>query len=191
MVEGETRQTKGNLLTSPTFHFGFAQLSKTRKNGVVELVQSVTYPTRAPTPKLIQGKHFPATFINKQGNAVHRKTQHPQVNAHEGTRLLASIRNGEKVAMWPWEGVGLGRCWVARLGTGPAGTTVFQLQPKRRPLNDGFSCEYGKSNGRSGAEQRRVYTNKEKAAAFEKLRRFQKQPRAIFEAYRITPLQYS
>ena len=157
----------------------------------MELVQSVTYPTPAPTPKLIQCKHCPATFQNEQGYAVHRKTQHPRVNAHEGTRLLASMRNGEKVAMWPWAGVGLGRCWVARLGTGPAGATVFQLQPKLRPLNDGFSCDDDKSTGRCGAEQRRVYTNRERAAAVEKLRRFQKQPRAIFEAYRMTPLQYA
>ena len=93
--------------------------------------------------------------------------------------------------MWPWEGLGLGRCWVARLGTGPAGATVLQLQPKRCSLDDGFSCDDGKSTGRCGAGIRRVYTNKEKAAAVEKLRRFQKQERAIFEAYRMTLLQYT
>ena len=36
-----------------------------------------------------------------------------------------------------------------------------------------------------------MYTNRERAAAIEKLRRFYKQPRAIFEAYRMTPLQYA
>ena len=101
------------------------------------------------------------------------------------------MRGGGKVAMWPWEGLGLGRCWVARLGTGPAGATVFQLQPKRCSLDDGFSCDDGKSTGRCGAGIRRVYTNRDKAAAVEKLRRFQKQERAIFEAYRMTPLQYT
>ena len=68
---------------------------------------------------------------------------------------------------------------------------MFQLQPKQRLLNDGFSCDDDKPDGRSGAKQRRVYTNRERAAAIEKLRRFQKQPRAIFEAYRMTPLQYA
>ena len=68
---------------------------------------------------------------------------------------------------------------------------MFQLQPKRCSLNDGFSCDDGKSTGRCGAGIRRVYTNREKAAAVEKLRRFQKQERAIFEAYRMTPLQYT
>ena len=35
----------------------------------------------------------------------------------------------------------MGRCWVARLGTGPEGKTVFQHQPKRLLFNDGFSCD--------------------------------------------------
>ena len=43
----------------------------------------------------------------------------------------------------------------------------------------------------AGAKQRRAYTNRERAAAIEKIRRFQKQPRAILEAYRMTPLQYA
>ena len=68
---------------------------------------------------------------------------------------------------------------------------MFQLQPKQRLLNDGFSCDDDKPDGRSGAKQCRVYTNRERAEAIEKLRRFQKQPRAIFEAYRMTPLQYA
>ena len=166
-------------------------MPKTLKNGAVELVQSVTYPKPAPTQKLIQCRYCPAKFENEQGHTVHRKMLHPRVNAHEGTRLLASMRGGGKVAMWPWEGLGLGRCWVARLGTGPAGATVFQLQPKRCSLDDGFSCDDGKSTGRCGAGIRRVYANREKTAAVEKLRRFQKQERAIFEAYRMTPLQYT
>ena len=185
------RRFGGHSLTSFTFHFGHAQLSRTRKDGSVETVQSVTFPTPAPTSKLIQCKHCEATFQNEQGYSVHRRMRHPRANAHEGTRLLKSMKNGESVAMWPWEGVGLGRCWLARLGTGPAGETVFQLQPKQRLLNDGFSCDDDKPDGRSGAKQRRVYTNRERAAAIEKLRRFQKQPRAIFEAYRMTPLRYA
>ena len=166
-------------------------MPKTLKNGAVELVQSVTYPKPAPTQKLIQCRYCPAKFENEQGHTVHRKMLHPRVNAHEGTRLLASMRGGGKAAMWPWEGLGLGRCWVARLGTGPAGANMFQLQPKRCSLDDGFSCDDGKSTGRCGAGIRRVYTNREKAAAVEKLRRFQKQEHAIFEAYRMTPLQYT
>ena len=166
-------------------------MPKTLKNRAVELVQSVPYPKPAPTQKLIQCRYCPAKFENEQGHTVHRKMLHPRVNAHEGTRLLASMRGGGKVAMWPWEGLGLGRCWVARPGTGPAGATVFQLQPKRCSLDDGFSCDDGKSTGRCGAWIRRVYTNREKAAAVGKLRRFQKQERAIFEAYRMNPLQYT
>ena len=166
-------------------------MPRTLKNGAVERVQSVTYPKPAPTQKLIQCRYCPAKFENEQGHTVHRKMLHPRVNAQEGTRLLASMRGGGKVAMWPWEGLGLGRCWVARLGTGPAGATVFQLQPKRCSLDDGFSCDDDKSTGRYGAGIRRVYTNREKAAAVEKLRRFQKQERVIFEAYRMTPLQYT
>ena len=57
---------------------------------------------------------------------------------------------------------------------------MFKLQPKRCSLDDGFSCDDGKSTGRCGAGIRRMYTNREKAAAVEKLRRFQKQERAIF-----------
>ena len=166
-------------------------MPKTLKNGAVELVQSVTYPKPAPTQKLIQCWYCPAKFENEQGHTMHREMLHPRVNAHEGTRLLASMRGGGKVAMWPWEGLGLDRCGVARLGTGPAGATVFQLQPKRCSLDDGFSWDDGKSTGRYGAGIRRVYTNREKAAAVEKLRRFQKQEHAIFEAYRMTPLQYT
>ena len=60
--------------------------------------------------------------------------------------------------MWQWEGLGMGRCWVARLGTGPEGTTVFQLQPKRLSFNGGFSCDDGKSAGHCGAGIRRMYT---------------------------------
>ena len=133
-------------------------------------MQSITYPKPAPTQKLIQCQYCPAKFENEQGHKVHRKMLHPRVNAHEGTRLLASMRGGGKVAMWPWEGLGLGHCWVGRLGTGPAGATVFQLQPKQRLLNDGFSCDDDKPDGRSGAKQRRMYTNRERAAAIEKLR---------------------
>ena len=146
MFEGETTQTRA--LTSSTFRFGHAQMLKTRKNGAVELVPSVTYPTTAPTRKLIQCRHCPAKLENEQGHAVHREILHPLVNAHEGTRLLKSMRGGGKVAMWPWEGFGMGRCRVARLGTGPEGTTVFQLQPKRLLFNDRFSCDDDKSVGR-------------------------------------------
>ena len=51
------RRFGGHSLTSFTFHFGDAQLSRTQKDGSVETVQSVTFPTPAPTPKLIQCKH--------------------------------------------------------------------------------------------------------------------------------------
>ena len=107
---------------------------------------------------------------------------HPLVNAHEGTRLLKGMRSGRKVAMWPWEGLGMGRCWVARLGAGPEGRTVFPLQPKRLSFNDGFSCGNNKPAGRYGAGTRRVYTNREKAEAVEKLGRYQNQEHAIFQA---------
>ena len=93
--------------------------------------------------------------------------------------------------MWPWEGLGMGRCWVARLGTGPEGTALFQLQPKRLSFNDRFSCDTDKPAGRCGAGIRRVYINREKAAAVEKLRRCQMQEHAIFKAYRMTPLQFT
>ena len=72
----------------------------------------------------------------------------------------------------------MGRCWVARLGTGPEGTTGFQLQPKRLPFKDGFSCDDNKPAGRCGAGIHRVYTNREM------------QEGAIFRAYRMTPLQF-
>ena len=95
------RRFGGHSLTSFTFHFGHAQLSRTRKDGSVETVQSVTFPTPAPTPKLIQCKHCEATFQSEQGYSVHRRMRHPRANAHEGTRLLKSMKNGESVAMWP------------------------------------------------------------------------------------------
>ena len=183
------RRQRHLLLLRSTF--GHAQIPKKRKNGAVELVQSVTYPTTPPAPKLIQCQHCPAKFENEQGHVVHRKILHPLVDAHEGTRLVNSMRNGRKVAMWPWEGFGMDRCWVARLGTGPEGKTVFQLQPKRLLFNDGFSCDDDKPVGRCGAGIRRVYTNREKAAAVEKLRRYQKQEDAIFTAHRMTPLQFT
>ena len=85
----------------------------------------------------------------------------------------------------------MGRCWVASLGTRPEGKTVFQLQPKQLLFNDGFSCDDDKPVGRCGAGIRRVYTNREKAAAVEKLRRYQKQEDAIFTAHRMTPLQFT
>ena len=157
----------------------------------MELVQSVIYPTTPPAPKLIQCQHCPAKFENEQGHAVHRKILHPLVNEHEGTRLVNSMRDGRKVAMWPWEGFGMGRGWVARLGMGPEGKTMFQLQPKRLLFNDGFSCDDDKPVGRCGTGIRRVYTNREKAAAVEKLRRYQKQEDAIFTAHRMTPLQFT
>ena len=84
------RRFGGHSLTSFTFHFGHAQLSRTRKDGSVETVQSVTFPTPAPTPKLIQCKHCEATFQNEQGYSVHRRMRHPRANAHKGTRLLKS-----------------------------------------------------------------------------------------------------
>ena len=164
---------------------------KTRKNGTAGIVQSVTYPTTAPTRKPIQCRHCPAKFENKRGHAVHRGMSHPLVNAHGGTRLLKSMRGVGKVAMWPWEGLGMGRCGVARLGTGPEETTMFQLQPKRLSFNDGFSCDNDKPAGRYGAGMRRVYTNREKAAAVEKLRRYQMQEHAIFIAYIMTPPQFT
>ena len=183
------RRQKHLLLLRSTF--GHAQIPKKRKNGAVELVQSVTYPTTPPAPKLIQCQHCPAKFENEQGHAVHRKILHPLVDAHEGTRLVNSMRDGRKVAMWPWEEFGMGRCWVARLGTGPEGKTVFQLQPKRLLFSDRFSCDDDKPVGRCGAGIRRVYTNREKAAAVEKLRRYQKQEDAMFTAHRMTPLQFT
>ena len=122
---------------------------------------------------------------------MHRGMLHPLVDGHEGTRLFQSIRGGGKVAMWPWEGLGTGRCWVARLGTGPEGITVFQLQPKQLSFKNGFSCDDDKPAGRCGAGIRRVYTNREKAAAVEKLRRYQMQEHAMFKAYRVTPLQFT
>ena len=183
------RRQRHLLLRRSTF--GHAQIPKKRKNGAVELVQSVTYPITPPAPKLIQCQHCPAKFENEQAHAVHRKILHPLVDAHEGTRLMNSMRDGRKVAMWPWEGFGMGRCWVARLGTGPEGKTVFQFQPKRLLFNDGFSCDDDKPVGRCGAGIRRVYTNREKAAAVEKLRRYQKQEDAIFTANRMTPLQFT
>ena len=119
------RRQRHLLLLRSTF--GHAQIPKKRKNGAVELVQSVTYPTTPPAPKLIQCQHCPAKLENEQGHAVHRKILHPLVDEHEGTRLVNSMRDGRKVAMSPWEGFGMGRCWVARLGTGPDEKTVFQL----------------------------------------------------------------
>ena len=188
LFEGETKQTRA--LTSSTFHFGHAQMPKTRKNGAVELVQSVTYPTTAPTRRLIQCRHCPAKFKNEQGHAVHRGMLHPLVNAHEGTRLLESMLGGRKVAMGPWEGLGMDRCWVARLNTGPKGTsTVFQLQSKLLSFNDGFSCDNDKPADRCGAGIRRVYTSREEAPAVEKLRRCQMQQHTIFNAYKMNPLQ--
>ena len=85
----------------------------------------------------------------------------------------------------------MGRCWVARLGTGSEGKTVFQFQPKRLLFNGGFSRDDDKPVGRCSAGIRRVYTNREKAAAVEKLRRYQKQEDAIFTAHRMTPLQFT
>ena len=165
-------------------------MPKTRKNGAVELVQSVTYPTTAPTRRLIQYRHCPAKFKNEQGHAVHRGMLHPLVNAHEGTRLLESMLGGRKVAMGPWEGLGMDRCWVARLNTGPKGTsTVFQLQSKLLSFNDGFSCDNDKPADRCGAGIRRVYTSREEAPAVEKLRRCQMQQHTIFNAYKMNPLQ--
>ena len=188
-LRAKQRRQRHLLLLRSTF--GHAQIPKKRKNGAVELVQSVTYLTTPPAPKLIQRQHCPAKFENEQGYAVHRKILHPLVDAHEGTRLVNSMRDGRKVAMWPWEGFGMGRCWVARLGTGPEGKTVFQLQPKRLLFNDGFSCDDDKPVGRCGAGIRRVYTNREKAAAVEKLRRYQKQKDVIFIAHRMTSLQFT
>ena len=133
------RRFGGHSLTSFTFHFGHAQLSRTRKDGSVETVQSVTFPTPAPTPKLIQCKHCEATFQNEQVLGAPENAT-PASKRARRTRLLKSMKNGESVAMCPWEGVGLGRCWLARLGTGPAGATVFQLQPKQRLLNDGSAA---------------------------------------------------
>ena len=122
---------------------------------------------------------------------MHRGMLHPLVNAHEGMRLLKSMRGGGKVVIWAWEGLGMGRCWVARLGTGPEGTTGFQLRPKRLSFNDGFSCDDDKPGGRRDAGIHRVYTNREKATTVEKLRRYQMQEHAIFEAYRMTPLEFT
>ena len=68
---------------------------------------------------------------------------------------------------------------------------MFQLQPKRLSFNDGCSCNEDKSAGRCGAGIRRVYTNREKAAAVEKLRRHQMQEHAILKAFRMTPLQFT
>ena len=183
------RRQRHLFLLRPTF--GHTQIRKKRKNGAVELVQSITYPTTPPAPKLIQCQHCPAKFENEQANAVHRKTLHPHVDAHEGTRLVNSMRDDRKVAMWPWEGFGMGRCWVARLGKGSKGRTVFQLQPKRLLLNNGFSCDDDKPVGRCSAGIRRVYTNREKAGAVEKLRRYQKQEDAIFTAHRMTSLRFT
>ena len=148
-------------------------------------MQNVTYPTTAPTRKLIQYRHCPAKFENEQGHAVHRGMLYPLVNTHEGTRLLKSMRGGGKVAI----GLSIGRCWVARPGTGPEETTVFQLQPKRFSFNDGCSCDGDKPADRCGTGIRRAYTNREKAAAVEKLRRYQMQEHAIFKAYRMTLLR--
>ena len=171
--------------------FGHAQIPKKRKNGAVELVQSVTYPTTPPAPKLIKCQHCLAKFENEQGHAVHRKLLHPLVDAREGARLVNSMRDGRKVALSPWEGFGMGRCWVSRLGTGSEGKAVFQLQPKRLLFNDGFSCDDDNPVGRCGAGIRRVYTDREKAAAVEKLRRYQKQEDAIFTAHGMTPHQFT
>ena len=91
---------------------------------------------------------------------MHPRMLHAKVNAHEGTRLLKSMRDGSKVAMWPWEGVGIDRCWVTHLGTGPEGTTVFQLQPKRLPFNDRLSCGDDKPTCRCGAGIHREYTKR-------------------------------
>ena len=35
---------------------------------------------------------------------MHQGMLQPLVNAHEGMRLLKSMRGDRKVAMWPWEG---------------------------------------------------------------------------------------
>ena len=183
------RRQRHLLLLRSTF--GHAQISKKRKYGAVEHVQSVTYPSTPPAPKLIQCQHCPASSENEQGHAVHRKILHLLVDAHEETRLVNSLRDGSKVTMWPWEGFGMGRCWVARLGTGPEGKTVFQLQPKRLLFNDGFSYDDDKPVGRCSAGIRRMYTNRKKAAAVEKLRRYQKQEDATFTAHRMTPLQFT
>ena len=190
-VEGETTQIWWAL----THFFYFPLWSRAVDQDTEGLIRG-NCAERHPSDTCSNAEADPVQALrgdvpNEQGYSVHRRMRHPRANAHEGTRLLKSMKNGESVAMWPWEGVGLGRCWLARLGTGPAGATVFQLQPKQRLLNDGFSCDDDKPDGRSGAKQRRVYTNRERAAAIEKLRRFQKQPRAIFEAYRMTPLQYA
>ena len=64
---------------------------------------------------------------------------------------------------------------------------VSPIQLRDFPL--GFSCDDHKPAGRRGAGIRRVYTNREKAVAVEKLRRYHMQEHAIFKAYRMTPLQ--
>lgn len=124
------------------------------------LVQSVTYQP-PPEVKRISCDFCPQTFASEQGYSVHRGMLHAQAHAHEGTRLLKSLRDGTKIAMWPWEGVGLGRFWVAGLGIGADRATVFQLQPKRLRLNDGFGCdddEPAGTTGRRGAGTRRAYS---------------------------------
>ena len=68
---------------------------------------------------------------------------------------------------------------------------MFQLQSKLLSFNDGFSCNNDKPADRCGAGIRRVYTNREEAAAVEKLRRCQMQEHTIFNAYKMTPLQFT
>lgn len=140
------------------------QISRTWKGGAGELVESFSYPPPAQMD-LIKCDFCTHKFGSAQGHAVHRRMLHLQVHAHEGTRLLKSLRDGSKTAMWPWEGVGIGRCWVASLGKGLNGASVFQLQPKQIHCRDDFGCDDDQTDGaegRCGAGVRRSYSLRER-----------------------------
>lgn len=127
-------------------------MSRTHNDGTAEIVSGETF---AHPPAVGLCKFWPLSYFNPRGYSIHRQTKHPQAEQHHGERLLKSVREGERLAILPWELIPIGPWWWAlteeTLCTNDAWrtlmpTAVFDPLPKNTPgitaaLDDGLLPE--------------------------------------------------
>lgn len=192
----------------------FASQVKRTRNGVVEDVFGATFrPPPPPPPPTVPCRHCTSTFLDTQALRMHVKIAHPLAMAHVGIELKLGLRSAGPPAVMPWDGKGLGRCWVVRFnhttkgyGSGRriAGSVTLRIQPLQKTegcselsleQSDGFKAdpkiaEHKKVAGRRGAATRDRYTSRQKIRVVEELRELKARGEEPTRVFGMTPLKY-